>query len=242
MAPCYSAASIVNAASFLENWLAPNTLVAIFGSNLSYVTRAVSQEDVLGGRLPVQLGGVTVQFGPRLAPLYYVSPNQINVLVPANLLPGPHSVQIAHDGWAGPAVMVELSDVAPALFQMDRATAVASHEDFSVVTPDSPARPGHFVTLWANGLGPVTPPLSNYALIPSEAAWITRLVEFKVMFDGVPISDDRITYVGVAPCLAGVYQINVKLPDTVGQDPEVRISLGGKSSVPGIHIPVRSEN
>jgi len=48
-APCYSEAAVVNAASFVRAAIAPNTLVAIFGSNLSYSTRALTSEDVRGG-------------------------------------------------------------------------------------------------------------------------------------------------------------------------------------------------
>ena len=254
-APCYTADSIVNAASFLKDSLAPNTLVAIFGSNLSYSTRAVTTEDVLGGRLPIQLAGVTVRIGGVLAPLYYVSAGQINALIPNNLFPAPQNVQVVRDGWAGPLVRIELSDVAPSLFVMDRATAVASradfidnptavasHEDFSVVTRDSPARPGSYLILWANGLGRVSPPLSSYADLPALIAWIERLAEFRVLFDGVPVDPERISYAGVAPSLAGVYQINIMLPESVGNDPEVRIAVGDNFSPPSVHVPLRPGN
>ena len=76
-APCYTEAGIVNGASFVAGSLAPNTLASIYGSNLAWTPRPLAAEDILGGRLPVRLGGVTVHVGAYQAPLYYVSPNQV---------------------------------------------------------------------------------------------------------------------------------------------------------------------
>lgn len=241
-APCYSEAGIVNAASFARGALSPNTIAAIFGSNLSYSTRALVPDDVQGGRLPLQLAGVTVHIGPELAPLYFVSPAQINALIPGNLNPGKYEVRVVRDGWSGPGVNIILADSSPALFLMDSTSAVASHPDFSVVTPSSPARAGAYVILWATGLGPVVPPPAAYAQLPTNAAWIERLAGFKVLLDGVPVDPGRIGYAGIAPYLAGVYQINVNLPEGVGHDPEVALSLGDAVSPRGVRLAVGNED
>ncbi len=237
--PCYSEESIVNAASFVRGALAPNTIAAIFGSNLSYSTRALGPGDVNAGRLPTSLAGVTVRVGPVFAPLYYVSPTQINLLIPGNLDLGQHEVRVVRDGWAGPGVKVRLLDAAPALFLLAPQTVVASHEDFSVVTEDSPARPDRFLILWATGLGPASDPLPSYDLIPVKAASIKRLSDFRVLINNLAVDPARIGYVGVAPYLAGVYQINVKLPSEAPADPEIRLSVGDQISAGGVRALVR---
>jgi len=237
-APCYSEAGIVNAASFMRGALSPNTIVAIFGSNLSYSTRALVPDDVQGGKLPLQLAGVTVHIGPELAPLYFVSPTQINALIPGNLKTGNYEVRVVRDGWSGRGAVITLADSSPALFLMDSTSAVASHPDFSVVTPGSPARPGSFVILWATGLGPVVPPPAAYAQLPVKLAWIERLAGFKVLLNGVPVEANRIGYAGIAPYLAGVYQINVNLPESLDRDPEVALSLGDAVSPRGVRLAV----
>jgi len=240
--PCYSQESIVNAASFVPGTLAPNTIAAIFGTNLSYSTRALGPGDVLGGRLPNSLAGVTVRVGPVFAPLCYVSPTQINLLIPGNLDLGQHEVRVVRDGWAGPGVNVSLGDAAPGLFLLDQQTVVSSHEDFSVVTPESPARPDHYVILWATGLGPTWDPEAWYDLIPLKAFWIKRLQEFRVVINDVAVDPGRISYAGTAPYLAGVYQINLKLPSDVPPDPEIRISVGQQASPAGVRVPVRPQD
>ena len=89
-APSYSAASIVNAADNLAGPLAPNTIATIYGTGLAYGTKWLTPDDIRGGVLPTVLPGTGVRIlvGGVLANLYYVSPLQINFLVPPNLLPG----------------------------------------------------------------------------------------------------------------------------------------------------------
>ena len=62
------------------------------------------------------LAGTTVTFtdsagASSAAPLYFVSPGQVNAVVPAGLKPGPATFQVA-----GATGFVTLSPVAPALF------------------------------------------------------------------------------------------------------------------------------
>ncbi|HSW49407.1 MAG TPA: hypothetical protein VLH09_04495 [Bryobacteraceae bacterium] len=236
-APCYSADSIVSAASGAPAALAPNSLASIYGTGLSYVERAISGADILAGELPTVLPGtgVRVLVGGIPAHIYYVSPGQVNFLIPSNIKPSPVTAQLTRDGTAGPAVQVTLREKAPALFQLDLASVVASHEDYSVVTQEAPARPGEWVILWATGLGPVVPPAA-YGKIPTQAAQIKQLDSFQVLLDGVPVSPDRVGYVGVAPGWGGLYQINVKLPEDAPVDPEVRIAIGAEASPAALRL------
>jgi uncharacterized protein (TIGR03437 family) len=142
-APSYTAASIVNAAT-VTGALAPNTIATLYGTGLAYITRAVSADDIRAGIMPLILpgSGVRVSIGEAPAHIYYVSPTQVNLLVPDNLIPGPVEVQLTLDGRAGPAVKIQLAAAAPALFKWTEQWIVACHADGSVVTPESPARPG----------------------------------------------------------------------------------------------------
>src|SRR6266852_1811739 len=83
-APSYSATSIVNSASNLAGSAAPNTFVTIYGKNLAVNTKALSGDDLHGSALPIVLPntGVTVYINHIPAHVYYVSPTQINVLIP----------------------------------------------------------------------------------------------------------------------------------------------------------------
>jgi uncharacterized protein (TIGR03437 family) len=50
------------------------------------------------------------------------------------------------------------------------------------------------------------------------------------------LSADRIKYAGVTPGYAGLYQINLALPDSPGQDPEIRVAIGDQSTPSGLKL------
>ena len=237
MAPCYTAESIVNIASDAPGALAPNTLASIRGTNLSFVEKAITAADIQAGELPTMLpgSGVRVLVGNLPGHIYLVSPGQVNFLVPSNFNPGEVTVQVVRDGTAGPAVRVALHEAAPAMFQVDQASIVASHLDYSLVSEQAPAVPGDWVILWATGLGKVTPAVVN-GVLPTQAASLEQMASFRVLLDGVAVAPERIGYAGVAPGWSGLYQINLRLPVSAGRNPEIRLAVGDAISPPGLHL------
>jgi uncharacterized protein (TIGR03437 family) len=232
-APTYSAASIVNAASNAVGELAPNTVAIIYGTNLSYETAAAS------GNAVRELAGVQVTVGYVSAVLYYVSPGQVNLVIPNMLRGSEADLVLALNAKAGPTVRIALRDAAPALFQWEGNTVVATRPDWTPITAAAPAHPGDWVILFATGLGETTPE-AIWGQAPQAAAPLKRLSEFRVLLDGAPVDAGRITYAGVAPGFAGLYQINLKLPGSLGNDPEIRIALGSQISPAGLRLPVRA--
>ena len=239
-APTYTAAGIVNSADGHASELAPNTIASLYGANLAYTTRAISGTDVQGGILPTVLPGTGVRILVSGIPavIYYVSPGLINFLVPSILLPGPVDIQVAIDGLAGPDIQVQLNAAAPALFQLDIQDVVATRVDGSVVNADAPAQPGDWVILYATGLGQTSPPLAYQELATAPAS-LKQMSSFNVMLDGVAVDRSLIYYAGVSPGFAGLYQVNLKLPDTTGPNPEIRISLNQAISPAGLHLAVQ---
>lgn len=240
VAPAYSAAGVVNNANNLAGALAPNTIVTLYGENLAYQTRGLSTGDLNQGRLPTTLAGTGVRVLIQNIPagIYYVSPNQINLLIPAELLPGPARLQLIQDGRAGPEVQIRLRSAAPALYQLDADTAIAVRAGGVLATAAAPARPGEVIVLYATGLGEVLPPLAA-GEIPRAAAPLKRLSEFRVFLDGLAVDPSNILYAGVTPGFAGLYQVNLRLPATTGKDPEVRLAVGEELSPPGVHLAVQ---
>jgi uncharacterized protein (TIGR03437 family) len=236
-APNYTAAGIVNGASFAPG-LAPNTIVSIFGINLSWGTRAVQASDMSGGVMPTSLGNVEVYFEGWPAYLYYVSPTQINLLVPSSLLPGTFQFWVARQGTRGPIVTVTLQSAAPAMFQISSGAVIATHLDGSVVSSDSPAAAAEIVTLWATGLGNTYPELED-GVLPAAAQWLSQLNQFDVQVNGAALDPSAVLYAGVAPGYAGLYQVNVRLPDPLPANPEIRLGLGGVLSPPGLILPAQ---
>ena len=194
VAPVYTAASIVNAADNQSGQLAPNAIGTIYGVNLAYSTAAVTQSDLHGGVLPVVLVGAsdtTVLINNSPTALYYVSPTQINFLVPPDILPGPVSLYVDVDTLRGAGDSTDAGPLPrPALFQLDSTNAVATRADGSVLTPSSPAKPGDVVELWATGLGPTVPPAIGFTL-PTAAAPLIAGANLSILLDGTPVRSTR---------------------------------------------------
>jgi uncharacterized protein (TIGR03437 family) len=242
-APIYTVASVVNAADNQSGALAANTIGTIYGANLAYDTAALTPNDIRGGVLPTVLGTSETQvfINNYAADLYYVSPGQINFLVPPNLTAQPAILQVTIDGLAGPAIPFTLAVAAPALFQLDAQNAVATEADGSVLTPTSPAKPGDLVMLYATGLGPVTPPVI-YGQLPTAAAPLVDVASLSILLDGAAVDASAIQYAGIAPDFAGLYQINLMLPASTGCSPVIRLQIDGEISVAGVHLPVSPPN
>ncbi len=239
LAPSYSAASIVNSATNLYGSLAPNTIATLYGERLSYETRAVTAHDIQDGRLPTALGmaAVRVLVNGIPAHLYYVSPKQVNFLIPSNLRPGQVEVVLVRAGLHGPRARIRLSSSAPALYQLDATTAIATRPDGSVATGEVPARPGDIVILYATGLGETSPRASPGELVRYPAQ-IDAVEDFRILLDGEAIGPDHLFYAGLTPGFAGLYQINLRIPETADAWPEVRVVIGEECSPAGIRLPV----
>lgn len=111
-----AALASVSAASFDGATLAPDSIIAAFGSGLAGAVQVAGSLP-----LPTSLAGVSVKIkdatgAELLAPLYFVSPTQINYLIPTNAAAGIATVTVTNGNDAVAAGLVQLAPVAPALF------------------------------------------------------------------------------------------------------------------------------
>jgi uncharacterized protein (TIGR03437 family) len=114
-----STLATVSAASFSLGAVAPESILAGFGSNLAPVTLAANMLP-----LPDSLGGVTVTIKDvlgveRRTPLFFVSPGQVNYLLPAGIATGEATVTTQQSGIVVAAGSLQVAAVAPGLFTAD---------------------------------------------------------------------------------------------------------------------------
>ena len=117
--PAMNIAAVLNAASYAQLPLAAGAYTVAFGSEL-----AIGTAQTPSVMLPSTLAGTTVTItdstGATLtAPLYYVSPSQINFLVPSGLASGAATVTVANPNVGNGSFPVTVAPVAPALFTAD---------------------------------------------------------------------------------------------------------------------------
>ncbi len=230
----------MNSAASAVGLLAPNTIASIYGQNLSWTTRALASSDISVGLLPTTLPGTgaRVIVGNIPAHLFYVSPTLINFLVPSILRPGPVKLYVEVNNHAGPEVQLTLDDSGPGLFlQLPALIPAAVKIDASLITPDHPIRHGELAVLFATGLGTTAPP-ADYGRAATAVAWITALDDADILLDGARVERANIKYIGLAPEFAGLYQINLVIPDWAAPNAEIRIRVRQKTSPEGIHLPV----
>jgi uncharacterized protein (TIGR03437 family) len=242
-APLYTPSSVVNAANYKAGSLAPNTIGTLYGRDLAFVTRSLAAEDLYNGTLPTTLlgTGVRLLINRTLAFLYFVSPSQVNFLVPSTLTPGPVNIEFSVDGRYGEAVRVQLAEFSPAIFPLDPESALATRVDGSVITYDRPAKPGEVIILYGTGLG-ATKPRVAAGQIPTGIAWLDKLADFRVTLNGETLERSDLLYAGAAPGFAGLYQINMRLPDNTPRNPELRIGFKEVMSPAGVRLPVEAGN
>jgi uncharacterized protein (TIGR03437 family) len=111
-----TALTAVSAASFDGSSLAPDSIVAAFGTGLASATQAAATTP-----LPTTLAGTTVKVRDsvnveRSAPLFFVSPTQVNFLIPPGTAAGAASLTLTASNGSTATGTVQIAPVAPSLF------------------------------------------------------------------------------------------------------------------------------
>ena len=209
---------VVNGASFTADALAPNTWVTVQGGALSATTRAWTTSDFGNNQLPTKLNGVGVTINGEPAYIEFVSPSQLNVLVPADLPPAAVQVQITNNGLTSPTIAATLQATAPAFFTIGATNAAgngyiaAEHADGSVSGPPNlvaglsttPFKVGETIVLFGTGMGITNPAAPNGRLLTTP---LPLSLAPTVTIGGLP---SQVAFAGlVGP---GLYQINVVIP------------------------------
>jgi uncharacterized protein (TIGR03437 family) len=220
-------ASVANAASYqpVIAGVAPGELITLFGSGLASMTMAVAG----GEPVPLRLGGVSATLNGIPWPVFAVSPNQISILVPYGVAPyGAVNLQVTNNGVASNVVSVGpgVNFSQPGMFSQSQdgiGFAAARHAATEeLVDQANPAQPVEYISIYMTGLGTVTPAIADGALGPSNPlstadCWTngSMSVVFNDYGPGAPSESDvlgTIQFAGLAPGLAGLYQVNVQVP------------------------------
>jgi uncharacterized protein (TIGR03437 family) len=232
-APSYTSDSIVQAATQTPEALAPNTIGTIYGTNLAYST-AQAGPQLTGSTLPTSLGGVSVVVDGYDCNLFFVSPTQINFLVPYQLVAGATTLVVENQGLAGPVVPIQLNATAPGMFVYN-GFVIATHLNGTLVSTAAPTTAGEIIVIYAAGLGKTTPATVSGKLVTS-AATISAAAQLEVLLAGQPCPPGNILYAGLAPGFAGLYQINLTVPPLTPPNPTIQILIGSEASPPGVQL------
>ena len=236
-APRFSASDVVNPASFAPGLVA-GSLATVFAAGVLDNPGSIVANQI---PLPASLSGVSVTVGGIAAPIYAVANNngkeQVNFQVPFEIAGKSTAIiVVSRDGVSSFGVDVPVLDAQPAIYSADGARAVVVHNsDFTLATADRPLARGEFAFFYAAGLGRVSnqPSTASAAAISPLAS---VLASSRVTLAGLPCD---VQYVGLAPGLVGVYQVNFRIPPSTPSGlQELVITVASASSLT-VQVPVQ---
>jgi adhesin/invasin len=230
--PIVSTGGIVGTASYVAS-PSPGTIVSIFGLALA---DDVAQAANLP--LPTTLQTTQVVLGGVTLPLFFVSGQQINAVVPYHLQThANYQVIVQRAGAISVPETIAVLDGQPAVFTLDQSGKgqghiyrITSAGAQILASPGSPVQAGDVLTIYCAGLGEVLPPLD--AGLPAPLDQLENTANpATVTIGGVKA---QVLFAGLTPGFAGLYQINVIVPGGVpaADTAPVIISTGGQDSVP----------
>ena len=209
------------------NRISPNAIISVFGQDLApQGTLATAPTLNPAGRVAANPAATCLEIGGKRAPLFYVTPTQINAQVPHDLAPGEAALTVIRGcGTASEqrsaAASATVAAVSPAFFNLvnnadGRNPLVALHgggPDLAGATDlgaaYTPAEPGEYISLFGTGFGTTEPQLET-GQIPDGLARLANDVSFT--FGGITVLQEDVFYAGAAPCCAGLYQFTVRVP------------------------------
>ena len=222
-APSLNVGGLLNAASFTQEF-APGGILSIFGLNLAPPNVAASAPSV---PLPTMMAGTVVLINGIAAPLYYVSPAQLNVQIPYGIPNSTATLQVNNNG-ESVFSNFKVSSAAPAIFSTNSqgtGQGAILNTSYQLVDAMHPATPGNtYIQIYCVGLGSVSNEPANGAAAPADPLAQTSATPI-VTIGGVPAT---VSFSGLAPGFVGEYQVNALAPANApaGSAVPVSISIG----------------
>lgn len=234
--PVTNTASL-SAASFSATALAPESISVVFGADLATGTGSATADP-----LPLTLAGTTVKVKDsanteRTAPLFFVSPGQINYLIPAGTAPGDGVVTITSSDGRLSTGRVRIETVAPGVF-----TANSNGQGVPAAVALRVRANGEQVYETLNRFDTAT---QRFVATPIDLGPATDTVylvlfgtglRFRTGLQGVTVRLDTVNgnviYAGGQTGLAGLDQINVGIPRSlIGKgEIDVVLTVDGKTA------------
>jgi uncharacterized protein (TIGR03437 family) len=216
-----SKAQIVGVSNATSNAqaFAPGMLMSVYGAQLAPTGTAQ-----LAGTLPLplNLAGVSATVNGLTAPLYYLSPGQINLQVPYETSAGTAILGINNNG-----------QVASFPFQVAAAAPGIFTDASGSLVPNGNGKAGATLVMFITGAGDLSPSIPT-GYTPSSGTPVADLpkplLPLAVTVGGVSAD---VSFGGVSNGLVGVTQINFVVPNTVGAGAQpVVVTVGGIAAPP----------
>jgi uncharacterized protein (TIGR03437 family) len=231
---------VVNAASSspFTAFLSPGEFLTLYGSGLAPATNGASIP------FPKILNGVQVLINQNPAPIYFVSPNQISVIVPYSVPSGSIAqIQVINNGTNSNVVTQFTGMTSAGIFTNNPVGgigyAAALRPDYSIVSESTPAQVGETIAVYLAGMGPVSNQPADGAAAPSgPLSQTTNKPQVYIADSSGNELQATVTFSGLAPGFAGLYQINFTVPSGLASGDGIIEVLGPDSDTFEALLPI----
>lgn len=216
--------------------LSPGSLFALYGEQ--FVAPGVIAQ-VGTAPWPKSMAGVSISINGYLAPIWFVTPNQINGQIPFEVTSGTATLTIATNGSAAVQTTFQVVPAEPdVLVQGGGNQAIAVNAPYCgsacVNTPSNPAHAGDVEVLYLTGIGI---PIPEIAVATGEASPVPppQLISEANYAYSITMASQTTTvsFLGYAPGIPALVQANFQIPAGLGPgDYSVVVTVNGESSVP----------
>jgi uncharacterized protein (TIGR03437 family) len=217
--------TVVNAASYSAGSFAPASYAVVFGAGLGNAAQS-------SAGLTSTLGGSSIQVVDALgkassALLYYVSPAQMNFLMPSNLRPGMAKLTVLNQAGISSTTQITVSAVSPGIFSADATgTGLAAGSALRVSADGTQTE----LSIGnCNGTPLICTPIPIDLGGPTDAVYLSlygtgirgrsMLTDVSAAIGGVK---SKVLYAGAQPNFQGLDQVNLQIDQ----------SLRGRGAVP----------
>jgi uncharacterized protein (TIGR03437 family) len=216
--------AVANAAG-VSGGTPPGSLFSIYGSGLS-----TTNGQAITTTWPTLLANASVTVNGELAPLYYVSPTQINAQMPWDTAPGVATVIVKNGSTVSNSVAATVPATAnPGVLIYGSNRAVAQNlPSYTLNSTSAPAPSGSYIVVYFTGGGPVQ---GGNTLVTGHAASstvtypITETSSATVGGINAPI-----VFIGLAPGFVGLYQADIQIPTISTGSHNLILTIGGTAS------------
>ncbi len=236
---------ILNNGSFVSgsSSIAPGTIVAIFGQNMTDGTSCAfpgcGPTFDSNGVVNTTMTGTQVLVNGTPSSMFNTTPGQLVAVLPNNITGPTASVVVSVGGVASAPLAFSVSPLAPGIFTLNNQGtgqgAIQINNTALVAAPTSsgsrPAHPGEFVVVYCTGLGAVANPPGDGKVAGNSSTTTTPVL---VTIGGIAVPASDIPFAGLAPGFVGLYQVNVKVPTAAPTNDALPLvlSIGGVQANP----------
>ncbi len=163
--PAAAAGGVVNNGTFASGEsLAQGDIAAVFGSQFDFDAPQGATS------LPLQttMDNIQVLVNGKAAPIYYVSPGQINFEIPIDAATGDGTIQVVRNGTAGNLIYVDVNAIVPRFILYGGYGIMTTPAGALTGIPSNPVKVGDTIVIYALGLGPTSPPVPSGTASPSS--------------------------------------------------------------------------